>query len=124
MIFLWTPPHYWPLSMKYKDDYAAVDVPMLGASCAAARRSGCRSSCTRGRPWRARCCSSPSRAWACVYTAVALVFGGWFIYEIAPPVQPRDPARGGLADARLPRARSRYLTLLFVAIGIDPLLPF
>ena len=29
IIFLWTPPHYWPLSMKYRDDYAAAGVPML-----------------------------------------------------------------------------------------------
>src|SRR5699024_6277632 len=31
VIFLWTPPHYWPLSLKYKEDYQEVDVPMLGA---------------------------------------------------------------------------------------------
>src|ERR1700712_3506103 len=30
IVFLWTPPHYWPLSMKYREDYAAVHVPMLG----------------------------------------------------------------------------------------------
>lgn len=29
IIFLWTPPHYWPLSIKYKDDYQAAGVPML-----------------------------------------------------------------------------------------------
>ena len=29
VIFFWTPPHYWPLSMKFKDDYAAAHVPML-----------------------------------------------------------------------------------------------
>lgn len=29
VIFLWTPPHYWPLSMRYKEDYAAAGVPML-----------------------------------------------------------------------------------------------
>ena len=29
VIFFWTPPHYWPLSMKVKDDYARVGVPML-----------------------------------------------------------------------------------------------
>src|SRR5665811_2448839 len=28
-IFLWTPPHYWPLSMKFKKEYAAAGVPML-----------------------------------------------------------------------------------------------
>ena len=29
LVFLWTPAHYWPLSMKYRDDYQAADVPML-----------------------------------------------------------------------------------------------
>src|SRR5690606_25882916 len=29
IVFLWTPPHYWPLSMRYKADYAAAEVPML-----------------------------------------------------------------------------------------------
>ena len=29
VIFLWTPPHFWALAMRYKDDYAAAGVPML-----------------------------------------------------------------------------------------------
>lgn len=29
IIFFWTPPHYWPLAMKFRDDYAAAGVPML-----------------------------------------------------------------------------------------------
>ncbi|MBQ47751.1 MAG: protoheme IX farnesyltransferase [Zetaproteobacteria bacterium] len=29
IIFLWTPPHFWSLAIKYKDDYANVGVPML-----------------------------------------------------------------------------------------------
>lgn len=29
VIFFWTPPHYWPLAMKFKDDYAKAGVPML-----------------------------------------------------------------------------------------------
>ena len=29
IIFFWTPPHYWPLSMRFKDEYAAAGVPML-----------------------------------------------------------------------------------------------
>ena len=29
IIFFWTPPHYWPLAMRFKDDYAAAGVPML-----------------------------------------------------------------------------------------------
>ena len=29
LIFFWTPPHFWALAIKYKDDYAAASIPML-----------------------------------------------------------------------------------------------
>jgi heme o synthase len=29
IVFWWTPPHYWPLAIQFKDEYAKVDVPML-----------------------------------------------------------------------------------------------
>ena len=29
IVFFWTPPHYWPLAMKYKDDYERAGIPML-----------------------------------------------------------------------------------------------
>jgi heme o synthase len=29
VIFIWTPPHFWSLAVRYKEDYAAADVPML-----------------------------------------------------------------------------------------------
>lgn len=29
VIFLWTPPHFWALAIKYRDDYSAAGVPML-----------------------------------------------------------------------------------------------
>ena len=29
IVFFWTPPHFWALSLKYRDDYAAAGVPML-----------------------------------------------------------------------------------------------
>jgi heme o synthase len=31
LIFLWTPPHFWALAVKYRDDYRAAGVPMLPA---------------------------------------------------------------------------------------------
>ena len=31
IIFIWTPPHFWSLAVRYKEDYAAADVPMLPA---------------------------------------------------------------------------------------------
>ena len=29
LIFMWTPPHFWALALKYKDDYARANIPML-----------------------------------------------------------------------------------------------
>ena len=29
LIFFWTPPHFWALAIKYKDDYSAAGIPML-----------------------------------------------------------------------------------------------
>src|SRR5687767_10105380 len=31
IIFVWTPPHFWALAIRYRDDYAAAEVPMLPA---------------------------------------------------------------------------------------------
>ena len=56
LVFLWTPPHYWPLSMKYKDDYAGV--ARADARCDP-RRSQVGLQVhprTRGPWWCARCC--------------------------------------------------------------------
>jgi len=37
IIFLWTPPHFWALAFKYKEDYQAAQVPMLPAVATFAR---------------------------------------------------------------------------------------
>jgi protoheme IX farnesyltransferase len=29
LIFIWTPPHFWALAVRYREDYAAAEVPML-----------------------------------------------------------------------------------------------
>ena len=39
LIFFWTPPHFWALAIKYKDDYASVDVPMLPSVASLAETS-------------------------------------------------------------------------------------
>lgn len=122
LVFLWTPPHYWPLSMKYKAQYDEVDVPMLGAT-----RSGAQVGLqVILYAWATVACSLlliPVASMGIVYTASALVFGGWFIYEshrlYNRAVRGTEPA-----PMRVFHASITYLTLLFVAIAIDPLLPF
>jgi len=122
LVFLWTPPHYWPLSMKYKTQYEDVHVPMLGAT-----RNGSQVGLqVILYAWATVACSLlliPVADMGLVYTVSAVVFGGWFIYEshrlYARAVRGDEPR-----PMRVFHASITYLTLLFVAIAIDPLLPF
>ncbi|MGZ0710986.1 heme o synthase (plasmid) [Coraliomargarita sp. W4R53] len=122
VVFLWTPPHYWPLSMKYKDQYEEVDVPMLGAT---------RSSTQVGLQvilyaWATLACSLlliPVAGMGLVYSISALVFGGWFIYE-SHRLYNRSVRGVEPKPMRVFHASISYLTLLFIAIAVDPLLPF
>jgi protoheme IX farnesyltransferase len=40
VIFVWTPPHFWALAIKYRDDYAAAGVPMLPSVASLRRTAG------------------------------------------------------------------------------------
>ncbi len=120
IVFLWTPPHYWPLSMRYKDDYAAAEVPMLAV--------------VRGRTtvglqvvlyaWATVVCSLlliPLAPMGVVYTAIAALSGAWFLIEshrlYAAAIRP-----GEVKPMRVFHASITYLTLVFIAVGVDPLL--
>lgn len=122
LVFLWTPPHYWPLSMKYKGDYAEADVPMLGAT-----RDGAQVGLqVILYAWATIACSLlliPVAGMGLVYTVAALVFGGWFLYE-SHLLYARAVRGEQIKPMRVFHASITYLTLLFVAIAIDPLLPF
>ncbi|CAH0162267.1 Protoheme IX farnesyltransferase [Microbacterium sp. Bi121] len=122
LVFLWTPAHYWPLSMKYRDDYSGADVPMLGVT---------RNASQVGLQvilyaWATVACSLlliPVAGMGLVYTASALVFGGWFIYESHRLYD--QAVRGSKPrPMRVFHASISYLTLIFLAVAIDPLLPF
>ncbi len=122
LIFLWTPAHYWPLSMKYRDDYSGADVPMLGVT---------RNASQVGLQvilyaWATVACSLlliPVAGMGLVYTVSALVFGGWFIYE-SHRLYDQAVRGSNPRPMRVFHASITYLTLIFVAVAIDPLLPF
>jgi protoheme IX farnesyltransferase len=122
VVFLWTPPHYWPLSMRYRGDYQAANVPMLAV--------------VRGRmqvglqvilyAWATVVCSLllvPVAHMGVLYTVVALGAGAWFVVE-AHRLYARVIRHEEGSPMRVFHASITYLTLLFVAVGIDPLLPF
>lgn len=121
VVFLWTPPHYWPLSMKYRDDYARVDVPML-AVVREAPVVGLQVILYAWATVVASLLLIPVAPMGLLYITVAVVAGAWFIVESHLLYQ-RSLRGGDLTPMRVFHSSISYLTLLFLAVGIDPLLP-
>jgi protoheme IX farnesyltransferase len=78
IIFFWTPPHFWALAMKFKDDYAAASVPMLPvvAPPAVVARKILLYSYVMVATTLAL---APYAGW--LYTASAAALGVWFLAE-------------------------------------------
>ena len=120
IVFLWTPPHYWPLSMRYKEEYAAVSVPMLAVV---------RGTSTVGLQvvlyaWATVACSLlliPIAPMGVLYAVVATLSGAWFVVE-AHRLYVHAIRGGELKPMRVFHASITYLTLVFLAVGLDPLL--
>jgi protoheme IX farnesyltransferase len=120
VIFFWTPPHFWALAMKFRDDYAAANVPMLPvvASPALVARKILRYSYIMVA---ATLLLTPYAGW--VYGCCAAVLGGWFLIE-AHRLRSRIGAADGPAPMRLFHLSIVYLTLLFAAVAVTALLPW
>lgn len=121
VVFLWTPPHYWPLSMKYRDDYESVSVPMLGV-VREAPVVGLQVILYAWATVVASLILIPVAPMGLVYTVVACVAGGWFVLE-SHRLYHRALAGNEVKPMRVFHSSITYLTLLFVAVGVDPLLP-
>ncbi len=123
IIFLWTPPHYWPLSLRYRDDYSRAGVPMLPvvAPAAAVSRK------VVLYAWAMLAWSLllvPAGGAGPVYAVVALLSGGWFVLEAHRMDRRARRDDGPVAPMRLFHLSITYLTLLFVAVAVDPFLRF
>jgi protoheme IX farnesyltransferase len=123
VIFFWTPPHYWPLSMAFRDDYSAAGVPMLPVQkgpVAVGRQIVLYS-------WVMVAVSLalvPVAEMGWIYAATAVVAGGLFLVEAHRLLR---AARSGLTGPALKPMRLfhysiTYVTLLFLAVAVDPLL--
>jgi protoheme IX farnesyltransferase len=151
VIFFWTPPHFWALAMKFKDDYAAASVPMLPvvAPPAVVARKILIYSYVMVATTLAL---APYSGW--LYTASALALGGWFLAEahrlhtrvrrtgdgaaaaggeVASGSDPKitEGACAGVAQPSANPAPMRlfhlsiaYLTLLFAVIAVTAVLPW
>ena len=147
VIFFWTPPHFWALAMKFKDDYAAASVPMLPVVAPAtvvARKILIYSYVMVATTLLL----APYAGW--LYTACAAGLGGWFLAEAhrlqrrvarisagdaaPPPAAGSKITEGACAGAAQPSANPApmrlfhlsiaYLTLLFAVVAVTSVLPW
>ena len=121
VIFFWTPPHYWPLAEKFQDDYANAGVPMLPVVSS-------RSNVARQMLLHTALMVASSLAiiplgetgW--VYGVAAAASGAWFGFLVVRyALRVRQGLSGkALAPMKVFHGSITYLTVLFVALAIDP----
>ncbi|MGH3735280.1 MAG: heme o synthase [Micromonosporaceae bacterium] len=116
VVFFWQPTHFWALAIKFKDDYAAANIPMLPV-VASLRRVGVESLVYAVLTVACSLLLWPYAA-SVVYAAVAAVLGGLLLAETTKLLlrvrRGEDPR-----PMRLFHWTNTYLTLLFLTIAID-----
>ena len=114
VMFYWTPPHFWALAIKYKDDYASVDVPML-PSVDTIPRTADRILRYTVVLWALSLLFAWVAGTGVVYWVAAAVLGAAFTQMAV--VLRRDPTTK--QAMRLFTYSITYITLLFGAMALD-----
>lgn len=125
VVFFWTPPHTWALALRYREDYANVDVPMLPV-VRPAREVGRQIVLYSWVMVATSLLLWPVAGTGPLYPVAAGVLGAVFLVE-AHRLWAR--ARGTedltvIQPMRLFHSSNLYLSLLFVAVALDPILAF
>jgi protoheme IX farnesyltransferase len=114
IVFVWTPPHFWALAMRYSGDYAAAGIPMLPVVRGAEE--------TRKQIllyslvlFGTSLLLVPFAEVGTIYIASAIVLGGWFVWRALRLWRGTSPAE----SMRLFRYSIVYLALLFTAVAVD-----
>jgi protoheme IX farnesyltransferase len=116
VIFLWTPPHFWALAIRYADDYRAAGVPMLPA-VAPAEQVGRRMLTYTVALWAATLVLVPVADLGWIYGATAVVLGAIFTAGCVGLVRDPTPRRSMQVFA----FSISYITILFGAMAADVL---
>ena len=116
VIFVWTPPHFWALAMRYREDYEAADVPMMPVVVSFARTARQMVVYT-AILWALTLAFAPVAGMGVLYLGAAVVLGALFL-AFTVRLQ-----RDGTADRAMQVFgwSITYITLLFGAMGADAL---
>jgi len=117
IIFAWTPPHFWALAVRYRDDYSAANVPML-PSVATFEVTARRIVAYTLVLWAISLLFWPVGEMGIVYGAAAVVLGGIFTFHAVALARSGTYAKA----MRLFAWSITYITLLFGAMAVDQLL--
>jgi protoheme IX farnesyltransferase len=123
VVVFWTPPHTWALALRYREDYAHVDVPMLPVVGPPDTR-GPPLGALRGVIVATSLLLWPVADTGWVYPTAAMVLGTAFLIQ-AHRMWARTRGTEDLSAIRpmvLFHASNLYLSLLFVTVALDPLL--
>jgi len=118
VVFFWTPAHYWPLSIRYREDYRRAGIPMLGAT----RDPGYVAVRVIAFAWATVLCALALpfvTEVSGVYGAAALVTGAGFLFS-AHRLHARSRQGADLRPLLVFRASIVQLAVLFLAVGLDP----
>ncbi|GAA2151304.1 heme o synthase [Nocardioides koreensis] len=123
VVFFWTPPHTWALALRYREDYANVDVPMLPV-VAPARVVGRQIVVYSWVMVATSLLLWPVAGTGVFYPVAATVLGAVFLVEAhrmwGRTRDTEDLSR--IQPMRLFHSSNLYLSLLFVAVALDPLI--
>jgi heme o synthase len=117
VIFYWTPPHFWALAIRYRDDYARAEVPMLPV-VASLRTTAVRILGYTLLLWALTLLFAPVAGMGPLYIGAALVLGAVFTAYAVRLLRDTTPA----AAIRVFTWSISYITLLFGAMALDQLL--
>jgi len=122
IIFIWTPPHFWSLAVRYKEDYAAADVPMLPV-VASMKRTTTEIVYYTVALVAVSFLLGPVAHLGWVYMITAAVLGAGFLYFVTRLWGLAQNGEVGGRDAmRVFGFSITYLTVLFVAMAADILI--
>jgi protoheme IX farnesyltransferase len=117
IIFVWTPPHFWALAIRYKDDYQAADVPMLPA-VASLKTTATRIVLYTIVLWVLTLVFGPVANMGITYYVAAIVLGAVFTGLAVQVFRRPEPALA----MRLFGWSITYVTLLFGAMAADEII--
>jgi protoheme IX farnesyltransferase len=116
LMFFWTPPHFWALAIKYKDDYARAEVPMLPV-VASYRQTTNKIVAYTVVVWACSLAFGAAAELGPLYWVSAVVLGGAFTWLSLIVLRTESPK----AAIRLFTFSITYVTLLFGAMAADVL---